>query len=143
MNTSSNSLAHLIRLLLAELMKAPKAASAHHPYLSEDPAILHEAFYEIKKRYAAVFPALDDLHFITAGSHPYSPELTELFDRLQAAGAISRENPSFERFTKKTYEDTSDRMQMAHARIVADDDTRERALKAIVTELEAKILHAA
>ena len=58
--------------------------------LPQSPQILHRAFYGLAPKYAEVFPPLGELHFITAGAFPYSPELTEVLDILQFSGSISR-----------------------------------------------------
>ena len=132
------SLSQLLRLILAEVVGT--AEGSRRNLISEETNKLHSTFYEIKKKYAALFPPLKELHFITAGSHPYSAELTEALDRLQAGGAISRENPSFERFSRKQYADTASRMQQTRQRIVAEDAAKGAALEEIVRELEEKIL---
>jgi hypothetical protein len=144
MPETTYSLSKLLRLLLTEAMNTPTAKNARDrrvgPYFREDPETLHSVFFEIQERYSKLFPPIDRLHFMTAGAHPYSSELTEALDRLQAAGAISRENPSFERFSRKPYDDSEEQMRRVKEEVVSGSNERAEALAEIVAMLEKTIL---
>lgn len=108
--------------------------------LPQNPSILHKAFYEMSPKYSESFPSLKQLHFITAGAFPYSPDLTEVLDLLQFSGSISRENPSFEKFSLKQYTDTSEWLQEETARLTEGDEQRRAKLNEMIEDL-AMALH--
>lgn len=105
--------------------------------LPHNPRILHKAFFDVRERYQDTFPALRDLHFITAGAFPYSPDLTETLDLLQSSGSISRTNPSFDRFMIKTDADTETWLRAEADRVTEGDARKTSALNAMVEELAA------
>ena len=107
--------------------------------LPQSPRILHKAFYELAPKYAEVFPPLGELHFITAGAFPYSPELTEVLDILQFSGSISRENPSYEQFTPKEYPDTHEWLEEGTRRVTGGDAVLSGQLNGIVSELSSAL----
>lgn len=102
--------------LLRALLKNSLGTMFH-----EDPRSLHQAFYTLRERYGNDFAPLGELHFITAGAFPYSPDLTEAFDTLQMTGALFRENPHFERFGPSRYDDTADVAPQYKASLVGSD----------------------
>lgn len=108
--------------------------------LPHNPRVLHRAFFTVRERYQEEFPFLRELHFITAGAFPYSPDLTETLDRMQASGSISRTNPSFDRFMIKTDADTREWVDQETARVVGGDEAKSRALNEMVEELAAGLL---
>jgi hypothetical protein len=105
--------------------------------LPHNPRVLHGAFFTVRERYQDAFPTLRELHFITAGAFPYSPDLTETLDRLQASGSISRTNPSFDRFMVKADADTKEWIDQEAARVVGGDEAKSRVLDEMVDELAA------
>lgn len=108
--------------------------------LSEDPQRLHQAFFEIASQYRERFPALGELHFITAGAHPYSPELTEALDLLQMSGAITRQNPSYEFFSVRLYPDTETVVKRELGELIDGDESRAVALDEIVNSLDEALV---
>jgi len=112
-----------------------RAAAGAEKRLHQNPEKLHTAFYRLKTRYGEIFPSLGDLHFITAGAFPYSPDLTEAFDVLQFSGASSKENPSYEMVAPKRFDGLAEWLEESDARITGDDADRQRALRSVVDEL--------
>lgn len=94
--------------LLTVLLNRVAERSGPDRKLPHNPDVLHRAFYELHRDYAAAFPAIGELRFITAGAFPYSPDLTEAMDVLQFSGALSRDNPSYDRFSPKRYDDSDE-----------------------------------
>jgi hypothetical protein len=124
---------------IAERHAGPAIKGQGRPALIEDPQKLHRAFYEVVRLYQKEFPQLADLHFITAGAYPYSPELTEALDCLQMSGAISRDNPSFERFSPTYYEDTPRVIKAGRRRLVGNDPKKQNAFDRIVEYLDQRL----
>lgn len=108
--------------------------------LKEDSQTLHWTFYELQRRYGNSFPALRELHFIESGAFPYSPELTDALDRLQMSGAISRENPSYEKFSVTGYKDTPGFVERKKRQLIGADRKLEKAFDQIIDELEARLI---
>src|SRR6266498_3319195 len=96
-------------------------------------------FYRIKVKYVKHFPVLEELHFIEAGAYPYSSELTEALDRLQMAGAIVRENPSYQKFSPTVLKDTSDVLVERRSDLVGSDSKKEAALTNLISDLESAL----
>jgi len=107
--------------------------------LSQNPKVLHRAFYDLVPKYGEAFPPLQQLHFITAGAFPYSPELTEVLDILQFSGSISRENPSYQQFTPKRYPDTEAWLQEGTDRVISGDASLSGELDGIVHDLSSAL----
>jgi len=108
--------------------------------LKEDSQTLHWTFYELQRQYGSSFPALRELHFIESGAFPYSPELTEALDRLQMSGAISRENPSYEKFSVTGYKDTGGFVDRKKRQLIGADRKLEKTFDRIIDELEARLI---
>jgi hypothetical protein len=128
---------------LAEFLTLILNRVAHHGgegrRLSQNPKVLHRAFYELVPKYGEVFPPLRQLHFITAGAFPYSPELTEVLDILQFSGSISRENPSYEQFTPKQYPDTDEWLEEGTTRVTRGNAALSGELEGIVQDLSSAL----
>jgi hypothetical protein len=129
------SFSEFFRVLLKRLAQNRKEAR-----FSEDPQKLHQVFYNISRNYASQFPELSELHFITAGAHPYSPELTEALDILQMSGAISRQNPSYEFFSVRYYDDTDAVVQRDLNELIGQDAKRANAFEEIVRSLDTALV---
>lgn len=140
MAESPYSFSELLRLLLKSLASLRKADTPQgRVMLPEDPIILHRAFFDIPAEIRHIFPPLEELHFITAGAYPYSPELTEALDNLQMSGAISRENPSYERFSVTEYEDTGTVVDRLRREITGENPERQKALSRLIEHLDQKL----
>ncbi len=134
------SFSQLLRLVLKSLASSRKAhAPGSRVMLPEDPIILHRAFFDIPDAIRHEFPPLEELHFITAGAYPYSPELTEALDSLQMSGAITRENPSYERFSVTEYDDTSAIVEALRREITGGIQERQAALARLIDHLDQKL----
>jgi hypothetical protein len=130
----------LSEFLTVVLSRVADKKGGEERLLPHNPRVLHKAFFTVRERYQDAFPFLRELHFITAGAFPYSPDLTETLDLLQASGSISRTNPSFERFMIKTDADTKEWVDQEAARVVAGDEAKSRAFNEMVEELAAGLL---
>lgn len=137
----SYSLTELLTVMLQSLKGADPEGSSR-PRLKEDPRFLHAAFYELQKRFAKDFPPLRDLHFITAGPFPYSPELTEVLDSLQLSGLIWRENPSYKHFSFVEFDDSEEWLKENRKRVTRDDQKLQASLDAAVRRLNEKLVAA-
>ena len=134
------SLSEFLRLVLKSLALAKsKQPGSANVKLLEDPKKLHRTFYRIKVKYAAHFPVLDELHFIEAGAYPYSSELTEALDRLQMAGAIVRENPSYQKFSPTLLTDTDSVVVQRRQELVGTDSKKKAALEDLISDLESAL----
>jgi hypothetical protein len=120
---------------LALVLSRAAQASAPGRRLSQSPPVLHKAFYELAPKYADEFPPLRELHFITAGAFPYSPELTEVLDILQSSGSISRDNPSYEQFSPKEYPDTDQWLSEGTQRVTQGSEALSGRFDEIVSDL--------
>lgn len=137
MSAHDYSFHEFLVLVLKTLVEKRQTQHVDNPSsLPEDPKVLHSAFYELKCNYARHFPPLNDLHFITAGAFPYSPDLTEALDHLQWSGAISRENPSYERFSPRQFSDSAEWMAKSRNKVVGHNTSRLRALEHAVDQLD-------
>jgi hypothetical protein len=133
--------AHSFSELLSILLKAIAARHGDQArvLLVEDPQVFHRVFYKVDRKYKRHFPELGELHFITAGAYPYSPELTEALDSLQMSGAISRENPSFERFSPKRYHDTAPVQEARQRKLVGGDAAKQKLFDDLVEYLDQEL----
>ncbi len=131
------SFSEFLSILLKTI--ADRHGEAVRLMLAEDPQVFHRVFYEVEPKYRKHFPQLTELHFITAGAYPYSPELTEALDALQMSGAISRENPSFEKFSPTRYPDTPRVLQTRQRALVGGDARKQRAFDRLVDYLDRKL----
>ena len=137
MSTPAYSFHEFLVLVLKSLVEKRQSEHIENPgSLPEDPKVLHSAFYQLKRKYSKQFPPLSELHFITAGAFPYSPDLTEALDQLQWSGAITRENPSYEQFTPRQFSDSAAWMIESRKRVVGSDSSRVKALRRAVDQLD-------
>jgi hypothetical protein len=135
MPPSTVSFAEFLSVLLKSVAKAHAGPVA----LAEDPRVFHRVFYRIERKYKKHFPELRELHFITAGAYPYSPELTETLDVLQMSGVIERKNPSFEKFSPTEYTDTGTVLPRRKKALLGKSPTRQKAFDEIVRYLDSEL----
>ncbi len=96
----------LLRLAVKQLAIAKHVGPNETLWLREEPQDLHRALLGLKDRLQDRLPPLRSLHFITAGPFPYSGDVVEALDLLQQANAIARENPDYQKFSPKVFQDT-------------------------------------
>ncbi len=96
----------LFRIAIKDLAKQRGIEPDKNLWLREDPKNLHKRLLELQVELQEQLPPLQSIHFLTAGPFPYSSEVAQTLDLLQRANAISRENPSYQRFSPKIFQDT-------------------------------------
>jgi hypothetical protein len=136
MAEAAYSISEFLRVVLKAVAEQRGREQPHRrATLPEDPQVIHKVFYEIPASLLKELPALKELHFIRAGAYPYSPELTEALDDLQTSGGISRENPSYERFSGTEYDDTKAVLAAKRQEIVGSRKAKAKALDDLITHL--------
>jgi hypothetical protein len=137
-------LSDLLNLILkkAAMRRADKLelSSLSDVRMSEDAKKLHYTFFKLKEQFGDQLPELKKLHFITAGAFPYSPDLNMALEQLQQSGSISRENPSFEKFSAKEYSDTRQVIEQEWSEVTAGDKGRAAALEAAVDRVDRDLV---
>ncbi len=136
------SFSEFLTLLLASLTMASDESVGPVVYLREDPQTLHNVFFKLRQDFSKQFPPLQDLHFITAGSFPYSPDLTEALDNLQLSGVLSRLNPSYDKFSPKSFKDSPTWLKASRGRVTRNDPRLEKALGRIIQSLKDDLVAA-
>ncbi len=129
----------LMRLAIKSLALRNGVEPDKNFWLREHPDTLHRTLLELKTRLQSNLPPLEEIHFITSGPFPYSSEVSQALDRLQQANAISRENPSYQRFSPKVFKDTKDLVPQEIETLFGSNKQTRAAFDAFVKGLEAII----
>lgn len=129
----------LMRLAIKKLALNKGVAPDQNFWLQEHPTKLHRRLLELKQALQSKLPPLEQIHFITSGPFPYSSEVAQALDLLQQANVISRENPSYQRFSPKIFLDTKDVIDQEVESLFHSNSAVRMAFEAFVEGLEAVI----
>jgi hypothetical protein len=127
------TLTEFLGLALQQL--ARESRDSNHCWLSEKPSELHRTFKALAEAHREILRPLSTVHFATAGSFPYSSELSRSLDLLQQAGMIRRENPSYNRFAPTWFADSEEELEKRKNQVFEDDPEAEAAFGQFVQGL--------
>lgn len=130
----------LLSLALKKLAIDYRDRGFERVWLSQDPEVLHPRFAEITKKYVDHFPSLRALSFTHEGAFSYSRELTDVMGTLQLTGAISRINPTFDRFSPVVYDDAKDVVTEEIARLFGNDQEKKAKFEGFVGDLASLVV---
>lgn len=111
-------------------------------WLSQDPEVLHPLFERLAEKYQTALPALQKLSFTREGAFSYSPELTDALGTLQLTGAISRLNPTFDRFSPIIYQGSDEVLTEQLKRAFGNDKETLENFNSFVKDLKELVVEA-
>lgn len=140
MTTGSAHVVEVVANLLKHVVHNAHNAGAHDIRLLEKPRTLHTVFHQAQREFGERLPELNQLHFMTIGSFPYSHDLAAAIEVIHTSGSMSRENPSYERFSMASREDTASVLRREWEELVGGSEDRKKALDGVVALLSDELL---
>ncbi len=129
----------LMRLAVKQLALLKHVGPNQTLWLREEPQDLHKTLLGLRDQLQDRLPPLRSLHFITAGPFPYSGDVVEALDLLQQANAIARENPDYQKFSPKVFEDTAGMVEQDVQTLFGGNQSAKAAFDEFVHGLEQVI----